>query len=199
MARAARLGVELFVVDAGWYPDAGAEGPSDFDAGLGGWTADPDRFPNGLRPLRDYAHTLGLAFGLWVEPERTSLALVDDAGVREEWLAKTGGDYGSDHAGQICLASAAARQWLLDRLAGLIDEVQPDYLKWDNNMFINCDRDGHGHGATDGNFAHTRGLYDLLSALFSSGDCIRRLKHPASLSGRQQKCPLVSRIDRTLA
>src|SRR5438093_7499932 len=115
MARAARLGVELFVVDAGWYPGAGAGGSSDFDAGLGGWTADPDRFPNGLRPLRDYAHTLGLTFGLWVEPERTSLALVDDAGVREEWLAKTGGDYGSDHAGQNLLASAAGRAGRLDR------------------------------------------------------------------------------------
>jgi len=165
MERAARLGVELFVVDAGWYPGAGAEGPSDFDAGLGSWTADPDRFPNGLRPLRDYAHALGLEFGLWVEPERTNLALVGDPGVPEAWLATSRGDYGSDHAGQICLANAAARQWLLDRLTGLIDDVQPDYLKWDNNMFIDCDRSGHGHGATDGNFAHTRGLYDLLSAL----------------------------------
>src|SRR5262249_14937146 len=139
MVRAARLGVELFVVDAGWYPDAGAEGPSDFDAGLGSLVADPDRFPNGLRPLRDYAHALGLKFGLWVEPERINLALTGETGAREEWLAKTGGAYGSDHAGQVCLASASARLWLLNRLTGLIDEVQPDYLKWDNNMFINCD------------------------------------------------------------
>ena len=165
MERAARLGVELFVVDAGWYPGAGADGPSDFDAGLGSFTADPDRFPNGLAPLRDYAHSLGLKFGLWVEPERTSLALVVENGGREEWLATAGGDYGSDHAGQICLAGASARQWLLGRLTSLIEDVHPDYLKWDNNMFINCDRAGHGHGATDGNFAHIAGLYDLLSTL----------------------------------
>jgi alpha-galactosidase len=165
MERAARVGAELFVVDAGWYPGAGADGPSDFDAGLGGWVADPDRFPSGLAPLRQYAHSLGMKFGLWVEPERTSLALAGEPGVREEWLATAGGNYGSDHAGQICLAGAAARQWLLDRLSSLIDDVQPDYLKWDNNMFINCDRAGHGHGATDGNFAHTAGLYDLLSTL----------------------------------
>jgi alpha-galactosidase len=165
MERAAALGVELFVIDAGWYAGTGAAGPFDFDAGLGGWTADPARFPNGLAPLREYAHSLGLRFGLWVEPERVNLSLVGAPGIEEAWLATEGGEYGSDHAGQICLASAAARQWLMDRLTTLIDEVQPDYLKWDNNMFVNCDREGHGHGATDGNFAHTGGLYDMLSQL----------------------------------
>jgi alpha-galactosidase len=165
MERAANLGVELFVIDAGWYEGPGAAGPFDFDAGLGGWTADAARFPNGLKPLRDYAHSLGLQFGLWVEPERVNLSLVGAPGVDETWLATEGGQYGSDHAGQVCLAHAAARQWIMDRLTTLIDEVQPDYLKWDNNMFINCDRDGHGHGATDGNFAHTSGLYDMLSQL----------------------------------
>jgi alpha-galactosidase len=165
MERAAALGVELFVIDAGWYAGTGAAGPFDFDAGLGGWTADPARFPSGLAPLREYAHSLGLRFGLWVEPERVNLSLVGAPGVEEAWLATEGGAYGSDHAGQICLAGAAARQWLMDRLTTLIDEVQPDYLKWDNNMFVNCDREGHGHGATDGNFAHTGALYDMLSQL----------------------------------
>ncbi len=165
MERAAALGVELFVIDAGWYAGTGAAGPFDFDAGLGGWTADPVRFPNGLAPLREYAHSLGLRFGLWVEPERVNLSLIGPPGVEEAWLATESGQYGSDHAGQICLANAAARQWLMDQLTALIDEVQPDYLKWDNNMFVNCDRDGHGHGPTDGNFAHTGALYDMLSQL----------------------------------
>lgn len=165
MDHAAALGTELFVVDAGWYAAAGADGPFDFDAGLGSWTADPARFPDGLRPLTEYAHSLGLKFGLWVEPERVNLSLVGEPGVDESWLATTNGDYGSDHAAQVCLASDAARRWLFDRLTQLLDDVQPDYLKWDNNMFINCDRAGHGHGATDGNFAHVAGLYSLLATL----------------------------------
>jgi len=165
MERAAALGVELFVIDAGWYAGTGAAGPFDFDAGLGGWTADPERFPNGLAPLREYAHTLGLRFGIWVEPERTNLSLVGAGGVEESWLATENGQYGSDHSGQICLAGAAGRQWLMDRLTALLDEVQPDYLKWDNNMFVNCGREGHGHGATDGNFAHTSALYAMLAEL----------------------------------
>ena len=165
MDRATALGVELFVIDAGWYAGTGATGPFDFDAGLGNWTADPIRFPNGLKPLSDYAHSRGLRFGLWVEPERVNLSLVGAPGVEQSWLATEDGQYGSDHSGQICLANAAARQWLMDRLTTLIDEVQPDYLKWDNNMFVNCDRDGHGHRATDGNFAHTGALYDMLTQL----------------------------------
>src|SRR4051812_17593883 len=165
MERVASLGVELFVIDAGWYAGTGAAGPFDFDAGLGSWVADPERFPNGLAPLREYAHALGMKFGLWVEPERVNLALVGAPGVEEAWLATAGGEYGSDHAAQICLANAAARAWLMERLTTLIDEVQPDYLKWDNNMFVNCDRGGHEHGAADGNFVHTGALYDLMSQL----------------------------------
>src|SRR5262249_15546160 len=47
MESAAALGVELFVIDAGWYTGAGAAGPMDFDSGLGRWEPDPARFPNG--------------------------------------------------------------------------------------------------------------------------------------------------------
>ncbi len=165
MDRVAALGVELFVVDAGWYEGAGASGAFDFDSGLGSWTADPARFPNGLRPLRDYAHKLGMQFGIWVEPERVNLSVVGAPGIEEAWLATSGGAYGSDHAAQLCLTVPAARQYILDRLTTLIDAVQPDYLKWDNNMWVNCDRDGHGHGPTDGNFAHVNALYQVLATL----------------------------------
>jgi len=165
MDRSAALGTELFVVDAGWYTGAGASGPFDFDSGLGTWEPDPARFPDGLKPLADHAHDLGMKFGIWVEPERANFSTMDAVGLQEAWMATSGGSYGSDHAGQICLASDAAREWLMGRLTTLIDQAQPDYLKWDNNFWLNCDRPGHGHGQTDGNFAHVNGLYDLLAAL----------------------------------
>jgi len=165
MDHAAALGAELFVVDAGWYAGTGAAGPFDFDAGLGSWAADPIRFPNGLRPLRDHAHAIGLKFGLWVEPERVNLSLAGEPGASEEWLVTSGGNYGSDHAAAICLSVSAARKWILGWLEPLLDDVQPDYLKWDNNMWVNCDRAGHEHGATDGNFAQVNGLYELLQTV----------------------------------
>jgi alpha-galactosidase len=62
---------------------------------------------------------------------------------------------------------------VVDQLTRLIDEVQPDYLKWDNNLWVNCDRAGHGHGNTDGSFAHVSALYEILDAL--------RQRYPALL------------------
>jgi alpha-galactosidase len=164
--RAASLGVELFVMDAGWYLGAGETSDFDFDAGLGSWTADPDRFPSGLASLADYAHGVGLKFGLWVEPERVSLATVGKEGLAQEpFLATRGNDYGSALNAQICLAGAAGRKWVMDQLVALIDRVRPDYLKWDNNFWINCDRAGHGHGTADGNMAHVQALYGILDEL----------------------------------
>jgi len=166
MEGAAAVGTELFVLDAGWYADAGELGTFDFESGLGRWIADERRFPSGLRALTEYAHQLGMKFGLWMEPERVFLDLVGRAGeVAEPWLATAGGSYESPRTAQICLASDKARQWVFAQVTSVIDAVQPDYLKWDNNFWINCDRSGHGHGAEDGNFAHVTGLYDLLSDL----------------------------------
>ncbi len=54
---------------------------------------------------------------------------------------------------------------MIDHLTALLDGVQPDYLKWDNNLWVNCDRAGHGHGTADGNFAHVTALYQILAAL----------------------------------
>jgi alpha-galactosidase len=164
--RAASLGVELFVMDAGWYLGAGETGDFDFDAGLGSWTADPDRFPSGLASLADYAHGVGIKFGVWIEPERVSLATVGKFGLAQEpWLATRGSDYGAPLNAQICLAGAAGRKWVMDQLVALIERVHPDYLKWDNNFWINCDRAGHGHGPADGNMAHVQALYGLLDEL----------------------------------
>ena len=172
MQRVSELGTELFVLDAGWYAGAGRDGPWDFTDGLGSWRADPARFPSTLHALTDFAHSLGMKFGLWIEPERLALDTLNGGSSAEEaWLATVGGRYDPDaHAAdavsaQLCLASDAARRWILGEIVRLVDEVQPDYLKWDNNFWINCDRPGHGHGASDGNFAHVIGLYDVLSRL----------------------------------
>jgi alpha-galactosidase len=54
---------------------------------------------------------------------------------------------------------------VLGQLIEFLDDTHPDYLKWDNNFWINCNRADHGHGAEDGNFQHMRGLHDLLSDL----------------------------------
>ena len=62
--KAAQVGAELFVIDDGWMP-----GRVNDKAGLGDWIPDPERFPNGLKPIADMCHGKNLLFGLWVEPE----------------------------------------------------------------------------------------------------------------------------------
>lgn len=172
MEAAAALGAELFVLDAGWYRGAGTNGEYDYSTGVGSLKADPDRFPGGLRELREHAHRLGMKFGVWVEPERTDLARLEEAdGPAEPWLARRDNRLnpdlppGEETAGQICLGSREAREWLLEQLAAFIVEVEPDYLKWDNNFWVNCNRAGHDHGTSDGNYAHTVGLYWILDEL----------------------------------
>jgi alpha-galactosidase len=163
---AAALGAEVFVLDAGWYQGAGQSGAADYSSGLGSWQADSTRFPGGLARLANYARQRGLKFGLWVEPESVAQSTVGRPGLAQErWLARASGQYGGSVAAQVCLGGAVARQWVLDRLTQLLDDVRPDYLKWDNNMWINCDRSGHIHSSTDGNFAHVNGLYEILGAL----------------------------------
>jgi alpha-galactosidase len=89
----------------------------------------------------------------------------------ESWLATADGRYDPNLAqseaisAQVCFADPAARAWVLDRLVELIDTAHPDYLKWDNNSWINCNRAGHEHGPADGNYAHVHGLYAVLAAL----------------------------------
>lgn len=170
MEQASQLGAELFVLDAGWHQGAGASG--DFVSGWGSWQWDPVRFPNGLRVLSDRAHALGMKFGLWVEPERVALATVWGPGLAiEPWLAIGEGRYdpsvpaSQEMSGQICLAREDAWKWVFENLVRLIDAARPDYLKWDNNLWVNCERSGHGHGAREGNFAHVQALYKLLAAL----------------------------------
>ena len=109
MDRAAALGVELFVIDAGWYAGAGAAGPFDFDAGLGSVDARIRRdFQTASRRSRDYAHSLGHEVRpLGRARARQPLARSATAGVDEAWLATAGGSTAPDHAAQICLASAA--------------------------------------------------------------------------------------------
>jgi alpha-galactosidase len=92
-------------------------------------------------------------------------SVVGQNGLDESSLAMANGSYQSDNSALVCLAGEAGRRWVLDRLTALIDSVQPDYLKWDNNLWLNCERDGHGHGASDGSFAHVTALYGIFETL----------------------------------
>jgi alpha-galactosidase len=62
--KAAKIGVERFVMDDGWFGERNND-----HAGLGDWVVNRQKFPNGLQPLIQYVNSLGMDFGLWFEPE----------------------------------------------------------------------------------------------------------------------------------
>jgi alpha-galactosidase len=157
--RAADVGVERFVLDDGWF-----RGRRDDTAGLGDWFVDDGVWPAGLGPLIEKVRGLGMEFGLWVEPEMVNL---DSELAREhpDWILR-GRDELPVPARQqyvLDLANEGAWQYLLERLATLLDEYDIAYLKWDHN------RDLLEAGAADSGLARVHdnvgALYRLLAAL----------------------------------
>jgi len=127
--RAARIGVERFVLDDGWF-----RGRRDDRAGLGDWFVDEDVWPDGLAPLVDHVRALGMEFGLWFEPEMVNEDS-DLAREHPEWIMQADGRLPVRARNQqvLDLAIPAAYEYVLERLTAVIGEVGVDYVKWDHN------------------------------------------------------------------
>ncbi|MFG3022483.1 alpha-galactosidase [Streptomyces sp. NPDC048254] len=127
--RAAALGVELFVMDDGWF------GARTHDAaGLGDWTPNPERFPDGLTPLIDRVHELGMRFGLWVEPEMVNPDS-DLYRAHPDWVLHHLTRRRTEARNQLVLnlARPDVAAWMYDRLDELLTKNDIDFLKWDFN------------------------------------------------------------------
>lgn len=128
-AKAATLGVELFVMDDGWF---GAR--NNDHAGLGDWVVNPKKFPNGLKPLIDSVNGLGMDFGLWVEPEMVN-ADSDLYRSHPDWVMHFDGRPRSELRTQMVLN--LARDDVREYIFGVLDKLATDYpiryLKWDMN------------------------------------------------------------------
>ncbi|MEU2927853.1 alpha-galactosidase [Streptomyces sp. NPDC007251] len=159
--RAAEIGVELFVVDDGWF---GAR-TSD-RAGLGDWTPNPDRFPHGLKPLADQVHGLGMQFGIWVEPEMVN---PDSELYRAhpDWVQYQPGRKRTELRNQLVLnlAREDVQEYLWEQLDTLLSSAPIDYVKWDfNRCFTDAGWPGEPYPQrlwVD----HVRALYALLDRL----------------------------------
>ncbi|HVX66057.1 MAG TPA: alpha-galactosidase [Bryobacteraceae bacterium] len=127
--KAAKIGVEMFVMDDGWF------GARDNDrAGLGDWTVNPKKFPNGLKPLIDTVHGLGMKFGLWVEPEMIN---PDSDLYRKhpDWVMNFPGRPRSEARNQLVLNLARddVKEYIFGVLDKLASENRVDFYKWDMN------------------------------------------------------------------
>ena len=127
--KTAKLGVELFVMDDGWF---GAR--NDDHAGLGDWFVNPQKFPQGLKGLIDHVNGLGMDFGLWVEPEMVN-ANSDLYRKHPDWVMNFPERPRSELRNQMVLNLARddVKEYLFGVLDKLASEYNLRYFKWDMN------------------------------------------------------------------
>ena len=138
---AARLGIELFVVDLGWARM------------LGDWREDTEKFPSGLRALSGYVHGLGMKFGVhFAFGEAMADAPIMQVRGHDDWTSSV--NYGYFGAQSLCLAHEPVRRWVVEQAVRIIDEYNVDWILQDGeNMVRECRKDSHTHHSEDSNYA----------------------------------------------
>ncbi len=124
--RAAELGIEVFVVDAGWFEGG-------FPDGVGNWNrVDREKFPNGLEPLAEYVRHLDMDFGLWFEIERASEGTQALCQHPEFFIPVP-----ATHSGNrlhLNLARRDAQDWAIETVSGWIRRLDLKWSRWDYNI-----------------------------------------------------------------
>src|SRR5664279_116363 len=127
--KAASIGVDRFVMDDGWFGQR-----KDDHAGLGDWYVNPQKFPNGLKTLIEKVHSLGMDFGLWVEPEMVNPDS-DLYRLHPDWVLNFPGRPRNEQRTQLVLnlARTDVRDYVEGSLDKLLTENEIAFLKWDYN------------------------------------------------------------------
>lgn len=129
---AADLGVELFVLDDGWF------GKRDNDvSGLGDWTVNQEKIKIGISELSRQIHEMGMQFGIWVEPEMVS----EDSDLyrkHPDWCLREPGR--PPVRGRYQLALDLSRrdvcEYLIETMNRLLESARIEYVKWDMNRSL---------------------------------------------------------------
>ena len=160
--QAKRLGVELFVLDDGWFGKRNND-----SAGLGDYTVNTNKLPGGMRSFSASIHALGMRFGLWFEPEMVNPDS-DLYRAHPEYAVTTPGRAPLFGRNQLVLdlCNPDVRDYIVENVTRVLDDAKIDYVKWDMNRHIS---DAHSPLLSrQGEFYHRYmiGLYDVLSRIF---------------------------------
>ena len=151
---AADLGVEMFMIDAGWY---GSQ--EDWSQALGDWTVNPDRLPHGIEPIAAEVRRLGMKFGMWIEIEHAS---------RHSEVARQHPDWFQQHEGEqvnsrgpLDFGNQEVVAWAKEQIDRLMRDYQLDYIKMDFNGTLTSSENFEESGQRL--WGHYRGLFELWS------------------------------------
>ena len=129
---ASKLGVELFVLDDGWFGKRNND-----NAGLGDWTVNKEKFPNGLNEIIEYINKLGMDFGIWIEPEMVNKES-ELYRSHPDWIIHDPNRKPSHTRNQYTLDFS--RDEVVDHIYNQIEKLLSDYnisyVKWDMNRYI---------------------------------------------------------------
>ncbi len=163
LARKAKdAGIELFVLDDGWF------GTRDDDTtSLGDWIANASKLPGGLEGLSHKIRSLGMNFGIWVEPE-----MVNEKSHlykrHPEWVLKNPNTPHSTGRNQMILdlGQQIVRDYMIDSMSEVFSSGEISYVKWDMNRNIS-DYFSQDENINAGEVAHkyVLGLYDVMKTL----------------------------------
>ncbi len=137
-----RLGIEVFVIDTGWYHKTGD------------WIVDLERFPDGLKTVRAKLEGYGMKLGLWFNPivaAQTSEILTEH---REYVQSRDGKEafwgkiWETEESYGLCLASDYADRYV-ETMVRLNRELGVSYFKWDAIGQYGCNSSGHRHGTEE--------------------------------------------------
>lgn len=160
---AAGLGVELFVMDDGWF------GKRELDvSGLGDWVVNEKKLGCTLRELSDQIHDLGMMFGIWFEPECVN----EDSDLyraHPDWALEIPGKRPCRSRGQLVLdfSREDVREYIFSHMCEVLDSARIEYLKWDLNRSLADLYSAILPSGRQGEVAHrfVLGLYDVLEKL----------------------------------
>ena len=160
---AAELGIELFVLDDGWF------GKRDSDSSsLGDWHADEKKLPGGLGALSAKIHALGISFGLWVEPEMVN-ERSELYAEHPEWAVRIPGREHAEGRNQMILdlTRTDVQDFMIEEMSRVIREASADYIKWDMNRIMSDRYSGALESGRQGEFGHRYclGLYRVMREL----------------------------------
>jgi len=134
-----RLGIEVFVIDTGWYIKTGD------------WLVNRARFPEGLREIKRRLDSYGMKLGLWFNPTvaaLTSRIFTEHPEYEMTWGGKPtrrGEIWETEASTGMCLASDYA-EYYIETMVRLHQELGVDYFKWDGVGQYGCDSPLHHHG-----------------------------------------------------
>ncbi len=157
------LGIELFVLDDGWFGKR-----NDDTTSLGDWTVNKNKLPNGLSGLAESIHRKGMMFGIWVEPEMIS----EDSNLfraHPDWRISISNREPGIGRNQyvLDLTREDVTDYMIACISNVIEDSNADYVKWDFNRFISDPNTQGPNQYFMGEFFHryVLGFYKVLGTL----------------------------------